>query len=778
CADVTYTLLCTLVLGPVLGKLAGHVLAFTLIKLSQDVPVAFVVSVSSVMATWTFAERFLYGCGVTTVISMALATNAHATSTIHNPMVMKKFWVLVRFVYNTVLVFLASYVIGRDTLQYLTWNDVMSPINSYVAKIGVRFMTTIIMYPIIASVGYQLSWQQCLIIAWANFKGAIMISLSLSQALSGINLELALKEQFVRLGTLFLVQLLNTTTLPKLMSMLGLMTLSDVERSNMSMVIQALRETACTSTDYQRRDKKFSGADWKWVQMHTYIDNPHAAVEEEEHVEQADAYVPARVYRNAAARKASCSILRLQKVCYNKQFEEGMIHKRTKTTILAALQYPLEKETYLDYKMMMPYITVPEWIYRLKDLVQRFAGNEAIEKRHTVSSKTDLEDEFIEQVRHFEDWCTLCGEYIPRGCKRLSHVLHPQGCTCAPQREVHICTLLSGVHVHPSLHPTTQRVYRYAHFLGVQIFPSLHLHRSLGVRVHPLFGCTDIPFPTPSPFTAAIAVRLFIQVVDVGFIPKFYSQGGYSMPVRLCDRLQLDGGLCFVIGWNSWGIWGIAARLEENIDSDRYVTSSHYTKRFRSKTSLETTDEKGDISQRYPNIEVATKTRQAARRILNKAVDGLRELHEGGLIDDKQYGILFEDLSWMIQRADGMPTNIVVGNAPFFTMLSVPWLPAEDVSRLLKSCYHYIKEKELLVERDRTHDCVFIICSGIVKVSGVNEEPWTNVGHLCNSDSTHYFFTEGPFEDFLVAPESLGLLCFLTGKPSVCECVCETDVEV
>ncbi|KAH8026714.1 hypothetical protein HPB51_024213 [Rhipicephalus microplus] len=206
----------------------------------------------------------------------------------------------------------------------------MSPINAYVAKIGVRFVTTIVLYPLLASVGYNLSWQQCLILAWANFKGAIMIGLDLTRAFPTINLAFALKEQFIRMGTLFLVQLLNTTTLPKLMSMLGLLTLSDVERANMNMVIMALRNTARASTNFQRRDKKFSGADWKWVQMHTYIDNPYGGVEDEERPEQTDSYVPARVYRNAAARKASGCILRLQKVCYNKQYEDGMIPQQDK----------------------------------------------------------------------------------------------------------------------------------------------------------------------------------------------------------------------------------------------------------------------------------------------------------------------------------------------------------------------------------------------------------------------------------------------------------------
>lgn len=60
----------------------------------------------------------------------------------------------------------------------------------------------------------------------------------------------------------------------------------------------------------------------------------------------------------------------------------------------------------------------------------------------------------------------------------------------------------------------------------------------------------------------------------------------------------------------------------------------------------------------------------------------------------------------------------------------------------------------------------------------MNDEPWVNTGPLANSDTTHYFFCDGVFQDYLVAPETLGLLAFLTGRASSCDCVCETDVEV
>lgn len=53
--------------------------------------------------------------------------------------------------------------------------------------------------------------------------------------------------------------------------------MSEADKANMTMVVAALRHTARRSTNIQRREKNYSGADWKWVQMHTYIDNPYEA---------------------------------------------------------------------------------------------------------------------------------------------------------------------------------------------------------------------------------------------------------------------------------------------------------------------------------------------------------------------------------------------------------------------------------------------------------------------------------------------------------------------
>ncbi|XP_037505366.1 sodium/hydrogen exchanger 10 [Rhipicephalus sanguineus] len=786
------TVVCTLFVGPIFGKVFGRVLAMATIALSQDLPVSFIVNVTSVIATWAFAEKFLYGAGITTIVSMGLTASAHSAATVHNPVVLRKFWMLVRYGYNVVIVFLSAYRIGRDTRQHLGWHEIMSPINAYVAKIGVRFVTTIVLYPLLASVGYDLSWQQCLIVAWANFKGAIMIGLDLTRAFPTINLAFALKEQFIRMGTLFLVQLLNTTTLPKLMSMLGLLTLSDVERANMNMVIMALRNTARASTNFQRRDKKFSGADWKWVQMHTYIDNPYAGVEDEERVEQTDSYIPARVYRNAAAKKASGCILRLQKVCYNKQYEDGMIHNKTKATILAALQYPMEKEGYLDYAMMRPFITVPEWIYRLKDLVQRFAGNEAIEKRHTRSSRsrTDEEEEDIENVTMLSSMLKEGWYHVLVGFEALGFVLLLSGLalfmfqkgTEPAQHELllSVVTSVQGIYVLLYSLEMVLLVYNVGMLrVGKDVWKQLDvIMYFLVVAEFVLISMASVQSEKPGNVYPIILQVSFITLVSCRIVKTL--QKRVVLFVWVWDLLDgiLNRKLFYAYDL-SWAY--ITAEDEAMAKVFRFVTQPNLAVAIRENSGynkLQTLKNVVDIQQRYPNIEVATKTRQAARRILNKALDGLKELHEGGLLDDKQFGLLFGNLSWMIQRADGMPTNVVVGNAAFNTMLSVPWLTHDVVPRLLKSFYQYLKEGELLVEKNNMHDCVFIICSGIVRVSGCNEEPWANPVHLANSDSTHFYFCEGAFQDYLVAPDTLGLLGFLTATPSVCQCVCETDVEM
>ncbi|XP_049511312.1 sodium/hydrogen exchanger 10-like [Dermacentor silvarum] len=398
------SVLATLVLGPVFGKLVGHLLAYLLIALSQDVSITYLVSLCAVYLTFLLGEHAFLGSGVTAIIALALTASAHSASTIMDPIVLRKFWMLFRYTYNTVIVFLAAFKVGRDAVEYLDADDIILLGHTYAAKVIVRGLMVLVLYPVLCSTGYDLNWRQCVALVWINFKSAVIMGFSLSSWISNINVSVALREDAIRLGLVFLVQAINTLTLPKLMWALGLVQMSEAEKANMNVVVNALRNTAKQSTNKQRREKNFSGADWKWVQLHTFIENPYAEVAaagSERSALGPRVSLQRREDTLAEAKhNANTNILRLQKVCYNKQYEDGMIHKRTKTTILAALQYPLERELYLNIDMMTQYITVPAWIYSLKNILQRFAGTEEIERRSSgrVSARTEESDTSVVEM--------------------------------------------------------------------------------------------------------------------------------------------------------------------------------------------------------------------------------------------------------------------------------------------------------------------------------------------------------------------------------------------
>ncbi|XP_077494862.1 sperm-specific sodium:proton exchanger-like [Amblyomma americanum] len=229
----------------------------------------------------------------------------------------------------------------------------------------------------------------------------------------------------------------------------------------------------------------------------------------------------------------------------------------------------------------------------------------------------------------------------------------------------------------------------------------------------------------------------------------------------------------------SWAY--ITAEDEAMAKAGRLVKNAQLAARVRDacgRNKLQTLKNVIDIQQKYPNIEVATKTRQAARKTLNKALDALHDLHDGGLLDDKQFGMLYEDLTWMIHRVDGMPSNVIVGDTAQCILLSIPWLPKEEVSKLLKAFFVCQKKGSVLCIQGHEHERVSIICSGIVKVYGKGMGRNVTDGRLQNADSNQFFFSEGDFKDYLVSPDCIGLIGFLTAFPSVCQAVCETDVEL
>ncbi|XP_064455454.1 sperm-specific sodium:proton exchanger-like [Ornithodoros turicata] len=782
-------LLTTTLFGPCLGKLVGHLLAYMLISLSQDVSITYLVSISAVYMTYLTSELLLMGSGVTAVIALGVTTAAHCASTIMDPAILRKFWGLFRYTYSVVLIYLASFKVGRDSNSYIDLDDINTIVHSYLAKIIVRGVMIVLLYPIVCSTGYQLTWKQCTVMFWVNFKGAFMMGISLSKWLTDIDVSLALKEEAIRLGVLFLVQVINTTTLPRLVWSLDLGQLSEAETTNMAVVVNALRKTASASTNAQRREKKFSGADWKWIQLHTYIDNPYATIALAASRARLSGLSIRRrrsdVIQEQAQRSANRNILRLQKVCYNKQYEEGMALKGSTTTILALLQYPLEREKYLTVDMVMPYITVPKWIYSLKNLLQRYAGTEAIEHRRSTRVLSTRMEDFdtsygdvdILTMTISQGWYHVLVGFIATGFVLLLSGLTILYMYRSTDQIFSLVTSVQGVYV------VLYAVEIFLVVYTVGVFRSGDIWRKLDFIIFALTVLEFVLASFASASTDKSGYTLFILwsfIMLAGCRTIKTLQKRVVMYVWLWD--MMDGLLnrkLFYAYDVSWSY--ITAEDEAMARVARHVHSVVMAKKIRDtcrRNKLETLKNVIDIQQKYPNIEVATKTRQAARRVLNKAMDGLRQLQEGGLLEDRQYAMLYEDLTWTIHTVDGMPRDIMVGDTLLCILLSVPWLPNEIVPNLLQSFYVSQKKGSIIVFAGHEHETVSIICSGIVKVFAREAVGERNVSAVLeNSDSNQYYTTETAFKDYLVAPDAVGIIGFLTHGLSVCQAVCETEVQ-
>ncbi|CAN7940286.1 unnamed protein product, partial [Ixodes hexagonus] len=422
-----------------------------------------------------------------------------------------------------------------------------------------------------------------------------------------------------------------------------------------------------------------------------------------------------------------------------------------------------------------------------KDIVQQFAGNEVIEKRSSRRIST----------RNFESTDTthmgmdVLSTSLAQG---WFHVL--VGCV-----SIGFLQLLCGLalfsnyritEVVLSLVVTSQGIYVL--LFAMEILVVVYTTGTFEVRRDAwrkidliLFFLVVAEFVLISLVTPSLTEKSYALYLQSSFILLLVCRSFKALQKRAVLFVWLWDLLDSVLNYKLFFAYDVSSAYITAEDEAiakviRFVQTPFLAAKIRDscgKNKLQTLKNVMDIQQKYPSIEVATKTRQCARKCLNKALDALHELHDGGLLDDKQFAILLEDMTWMIHSVDGMPTNINVGNPGLCIMYSVPWLPHEAVQNLLTSFHATHRKGGVLVFRGHDHDKISIIISGIVKVSGKGcQDVCDTDGRLKNADSNQHFFGEGSFKDYLVSPEVLGLVGFLTGSPSVCHAVCETDVEL
>jgi len=130
----------------------------------------------------------------------------------------------------------------------------------------IRLITIGALYPILAHMGYGINWKDALIMTWGGLRGAVGLALALQLFLDPeVDLEYGTQVLF-HMGVIAVMTLLiNGTTTPMLLSMLGVTATSPEKLETLVHIIMEMENYADRHLDHLKHDALMGDPDWPLV---------------------------------------------------------------------------------------------------------------------------------------------------------------------------------------------------------------------------------------------------------------------------------------------------------------------------------------------------------------------------------------------------------------------------------------------------------------------------------------------------------------------------------
>ncbi|XP_065301263.2 sperm-specific sodium:proton exchanger-like isoform X2 [Dermacentor albipictus] len=804
----------------VLGKAVGHAMAYMLDHLHYEATLMCSLSLASVYITYYLADLFMFRGGMLGVIAMGLTMKSCATSTaMTDDEPFLRFWSTYRYVLCVLLTFLASMRVGRDLMHIRNYGrPVYMPTVYCMIRLSNRVITVVVLFPVLRRTGYQLSARQAMVLAWVTLKGPVtMVALS-TKAVGTFTYMPFVVERFTRVLAVIESCLIPAFTVTPLMRFLGMLQLDAPESARVRRSMKSIWGAAARSRERQRSQRNFSGADWKWIEEHIYLADSLSLGYRLEKAESHEPLQPAKkkTERNMSSRlnrmtkvmfkdefttERQCSsvcvipgrgiakaymevnrnIRTLQTVSLRRQFENGMIHPETYAKILTAVQTKVKDDSFLDLETMKKLLYLPNWMFAFKDKV--------------LSALPESSDN--------SSWSTSGwgSELLSPGHVVTNRLRRAQTCILFNAlAALSLAALLAGILVADLEHPSPLFTTASVAVQGCIVL----LH---SVELIAMYARS--PTATFLAVDTSARLDLVAYLLQLGLFCVSAWCSAFDVPLQECwlpVALFVALAACrthkFWVhrrliseAWLRWMDQAINQRVFRMYDmavafinSEEEVIKSVASAKVTGQVTVFMRDEANSnklellkeiisIQQRYPQLECVARSRLIARRILNSCLSALSDLEQSGLVEQDHYTELVTRLEKLIRDLNRLPSSVSVPETTVSFLLSVPWLPAESVPRLKKLyCWKYNKGMQL-VSSGKKHQAIHIVFSGIVKIEGTHQTAPQRLPALANADSMQYFSSEDSFTDFLVAPGSLGILGFLNKTNSVCDVICETDIE-
>ncbi|XP_077507527.1 sperm-specific sodium:proton exchanger-like [Amblyomma americanum] len=654
-----------------------------------------------------FALLKLYGgCGILGVIffCVMISTDTLITSTgLEDEL--KRYWEVLHDISEVISLLLCALYIGVEITPNVHATELGASFITYVVAVASRAVAVVCMLPFLSSVRSTSRLAQALILIWLGMRGPYrmflavhylrLLHVSVGEATRGI-VHLA--------SVMIFVDLINVMVFENVLTMIGFVSDSEVERLTLANAVRYLRHSCRVATRAERAEARFVPVDWRWVTGRTYVTDlrgasratalhPHAASGRDPEATEMGAR---NIFNDIGTGEQEAinmkayefaieNAIRIQRVSYQKQYRSGMIQRKTEARLLAALQYPYESKTYLNIDMIRQLIAVPPWINWLVFAYgQRF-------------------------VRIDQD-------------NLLDLVL------------VVVCSALYGLQMA---------------FLVLDLgFDSETVRRVLAT----MFVCT-----------------MLLRLVHFTPYAEELGRWGIGQIHRYMDSIiytAYETGLALIKG-------------EEDVRENIWKTVDEFMadqiRVHAGENRLELLRQVVEVHSKYPGVTVAFKSRQACQTILNDVRRHIDELLRNGAMDSGEHRKMITAAQETMQQVMFAPCSFPSSYKPIAVLRSVPWMGTDQLRQFLAMSIRPMSfgpGAQILPEYEDTH--IVVTTSGIVKVCG---EVTDNAhGALPNSASFMYFYSDGYFEDYILAPDIVGTLSIVSDEPCVTTVTAETAV--
>lgn len=255
--------------GAILGFIAARLVIWFITRVNSEEMIQNSVIILSAYLVFILAQLYLGISGVIALVAFGL-TIAYVGKPRLKPQVnifMGSFWELLTYIANTLIFIIVGIVIAEKV--DFSWSHCAILLLVYIALNIIRYITIMMLYPIMKRSGYGLNKKESIILTWGGLRGALGMTLALMVSYTPAIPE-GIRSQvlFFTAGTVTLTLCINATTMRWLLNKLGLIYIPTARTMMENKIQNLLHENSEKYFERLKTRDALNGANWEKVSQY------------------------------------------------------------------------------------------------------------------------------------------------------------------------------------------------------------------------------------------------------------------------------------------------------------------------------------------------------------------------------------------------------------------------------------------------------------------------------------------------------------------------------